>query len=157
MSEDHQARLAVPFGVLGLRTAGGRLLGIDFLSRDTGPLAPRDAFTARVVAQLQAWLTDARFVFDLPLAPGGTPHQRRVWDALCRIPPGSVSTYGDIARALGSSARAVGQACGANPIPIVIPCHRVVARHGPGGFMHQRAGAAMAIKDWLLRHERGTA
>lgn len=157
MTVPHTLRLPTPFAVLGVSTAGGALTGIDFLPADTEALDPRDALSARVAEQLTAWLADPRFVFDLPLAPAGTPFQRRVWEALLCIPPGTVTTYGELARALGSSPRAVGQACGANPIPIVIPCHRVVARHGPGGFMHQSAGGALAIKAWLLRHERATA
>lgn len=154
MSGRHQARLATPFGMVGIETESGRLAAIDFLPAKTPPLPPRDPFTAEVVRQLTAWFADARFVFDLPIEPGGTPFQRRVWQALQDIPRGAVLTYGELARALHTSARAVGQACGANPIPVVIPCHRVVARSGPGGFMHQRAGEALAIKDWLLRHER---
>jgi methylated-DNA-[protein]-cysteine S-methyltransferase len=150
----HQAKLATPFATLGIRTQGNRLIAIDFLPRGATPKAPEDAFTARVVEEIEAYLTDPRHVFDLPLCPGGSPHQQRVWAALRGIGPGEVVTYGELARRLGSSARAVGQACGANPIPLVIPCHRVVARRGTGGFMGQREGFALAIKEWLLAHER---
>ena len=74
---------------------------------------------------------------------------------MCAIPCGHVLTYGEIAAQLGSSPRAVGQACGNNPIPIVIPCHRVVAKSGMGGFMHHNGGFALDIKRWLLAHEGG--
>jgi methylated-DNA-[protein]-cysteine S-methyltransferase len=85
----------------------------------------------------------------------GTPFQRRVWHALRRIPSGCTRSYGELARELGSSARAVGGACRRNPIPIVVPCHRVIAAGGgAGGFMGQRSGDALAIKTWLLDHER---
>ena len=91
---------------------------------------------------------------DLALDLRGTTHQQKVWRRLAAIPRGQVSTYGDIAQAIGSSPRAVGQACGANPIPVIIPCHRVISKHGAGGFMHQSGGDALSIKHWLLRHER---
>ncbi|MEO1766866.1 methylated-DNA--[protein]-cysteine S-methyltransferase [Thiobacter aerophilum] len=157
MSGHYQAVIAAPFGVLGIRTQGQCLVAIDFLPHET-PLAwPREPFAARVVGEIEAYFGDPRHLFTLPMAPAGTAHQRRVWQALVGIPAGQVMTYGELARRVGSSARAVGQACGANPIPLVIPCHRVVARAGPGGFMNQSAGPALAIKDWLLRHERGAA
>jgi methylated-DNA-[protein]-cysteine S-methyltransferase len=101
-----------------------------------------------------AWLAlDAdgdRLAFDLPLAPAGTAYQRRVWQALCDIPPGVTRTYADIARAVGGSPRAVGGANGRNPIPIVIPCHRVVATTGIGGYS---GGDGPATKRYLLDHE----
>ncbi|MCP4042152.1 MAG: MGMT family protein, partial [Gammaproteobacteria bacterium] len=83
----------------------------------------------------------------------GTDHQLRVWNALGEIPPGETMTYGELARHLGSGPRAVGNACRSNPVPIVVPCHRVVSATGLGGFMGDTAGEPMAIKSWLLRHE----
>jgi len=89
----------------------------------------------------------------VPLAPvAATPFQRRVWAAMCAIPPGETRTYGELARALGSSSRAVGQAAGANPWPILVPCHRVVAVRGPGGYVG-KGEAGLAVKRWLLEHE----
>ncbi|TAM44799.1 MAG: MGMT family protein, partial [Gammaproteobacteria bacterium] len=78
-----------------------------------------------------------------------------VWNALQRIPAGKVLSYGDLARKLKTGPRAVGNACRANPIPVVVPCHRVVASNGKGGFMGKTGGKALVIKDWLLAHERG--
>ena len=90
--------------------------------------------------------------------PPGTPHARKVWQALCQIPVGETRTYGEIARDIGSSPRAVGQACRANPWPLFIPCHRAVpasgSRGGTGGYAGQRQGPLADIKDWLLDHER---
>jgi methylated-DNA-[protein]-cysteine S-methyltransferase len=80
-----------------------------------------------------------------------------VWDALCRIPVSETITYAELARQLGSGARAVANACGANPLPIVIPCHRVVAKSGLGGFMRGNEVASLEIKRWLLNHERSTS
>ena len=80
--------------------------------------------------------------------------QRKVWDALMRIPCGTVKTYGSLAREIGGVARAVGQACGSNPYPVVVPCHRVVATGGGlGGFARERGGFLLDVKRWLLTHE----
>ena len=84
---------------------------------------------------------------------GGTAFQRRVWRALQRIPLGEVRTYGELAVELDSCARAVAQACRANPLPILIPCHRVVSASGLGGYMGQIDGPLLEIKRWLLHHE----
>ncbi|HEX6266952.1 MAG TPA: methylated-DNA--[protein]-cysteine S-methyltransferase, partial [Burkholderiales bacterium] len=93
--------------------------------------------------------------FDLPLLIEGTPFQRRLWEALCEIPRGKTLTYGELARRLDGEARAVGQACGDNRLPIVIPCHRVVAANGIGGFAHATGGYLLEAKRWLLAHECG--
>ena len=100
-------------------------------------------------------LGDPRFVFDLPLRLAGTRHRLAVWEAMQSIAAGRTRTYGELAAELGSSARAVGGACGANPIPLVVPCHRVIAAHGGlGGFMgEKREGFELGIKRWLLEHE----
>jgi methylated-DNA-[protein]-cysteine S-methyltransferase len=150
----YQARLPTPFSVLGIRMERECLVGIDFLPSEERTLLPSDPFARRVCEQIEAYLCHADFDFDLPLALRGTEHQMNVWRALMQIPRGAGVTYGDVAKAIDSSPRAVGRACGDNPIPIVVPCHRVVAKQGTGGFMHQSGGEALAIKDWLLRHER---
>ncbi len=86
--------------------------------------------------------------------PIGTPFRRRVWDALSTIPVGESRTYGEMARRLATAPRAIGGACGANPIALVIPCHRVVGSQGAmGGFMNAVDGDPIAIKRWLLTHE----
>lgn len=115
------------------------------------PEAARHAVLARASAQLAEYFAGARRAFDLPLAPAGTAFQRRVWDALARIPWGQTATYGQVAARVGSAPRAVGGACGANPIPIVIPCHRVLAGGGrAGGYS---GGRGIATKAALLRLE----
>jgi methylated-DNA-[protein]-cysteine S-methyltransferase len=148
------AKVRTPFAVLGIRTAGGAVTGIEFLPLDASPLAPQDAIAKRAVAQLERYLADPGFRFTLPLAPAGTPFRQQVWQALLRIPVGASRTYGELARELHTAPRAVGGACGANPIAVVIPCHRVVGHHGAlGGFMNATTGDPLAIKRWLLRHE----
>ena len=94
---------------------------------------------------------------NLPLAARGTEFQHRVWRALQAIPPGETRTYGDLARQLGTSARAIGGACRANHCLIAVPCHRVIAKDGLGGFAGDIAGRRLAVKRWLLRHEGAPA
>ena len=89
----------------------------------------------------------------MPLAPAGTAFQQRVWAALQAIPTGSVLSYGELARQLDTAPRAIGGACRSNPIPILIPCHRVVSRQGLGGYAGEVEGELPGIKRWLLRHE----
>lgn len=150
---DYQAKLKTPFGVLGILSTDNALTGIEFLAPGTKPQPPRNTFAQKVSEQLSAYVADADFHFDLPLQPGGTAHQNKVWQAMCAIPRGQVRTYGDLAADIGSAPRAVGQACGNNLIPIIIPCHRVVGKSGMGGFMHHSGGYALDIKRWLLKHE----
>lgn len=117
--------------------------------------SPNPALAAEAARQLAAWLEDPTTRFELPLAAAGTPFQRRVWAAIAAIPCGETRSYGEIARELGSSARAVGGACGANPLPIIVPCHRVIAADGRlGGFAHSDGGFLLEVKRWLLQHER---
>jgi methylated-DNA-[protein]-cysteine S-methyltransferase len=147
------ARLPTPFAVLGIRTSGELLTGIEYLPRGVATLEPVNRLAARVCRQLGRYLDDPQYRFDLPFEYNGTPFQCKVWRAIHAIPPGGTLTYNDIAHKLRTAPRPVGGACGANRIPLVIPCHRVVASHGIGGFMHARGGAPIAIKQWLLRHE----
>ncbi len=99
-------------------------------------------------------MTEPNFIFDLCLHISGTTHQQRVWQAIQAIPSGKTSSYAEIAMQLHSAPRAVGRACGANRIPIVIPCHRVISKNGGlGGFMNASDGDPLVIKRWLLRHE----
>ena len=150
----YQAQLLTPFGVLGIRCIENALTGIDFLAPDTLPQAAATQFAQCVCEQLRSYIFDPDFHFDLPLRVNGTVHQNKVWQAMYSIPRGQTRQYGELARELASSARAVGQACGANPIPIVTPCHRVVSKAGLGGFAHHGEGFTLDIKRWLLAHEQ---
>jgi len=148
------AKLAAPFAMLGISTRGIKLVGIEYLPMDESELAPTDAVAERACRQLERYFADPQFRFTLPLAPEGTPFRLRVWDALATIPVGESRTYGEIARRLATAPRAVGGACGANRIALVIPCHRVVASQGSlGGFMGVVEGRPIDIKRWLLKHE----
>jgi methylated-DNA-[protein]-cysteine S-methyltransferase len=150
----YQVKLRVPFGVLGIHCEDEMLSGITFLASENKAKQPLDRFAREVCEQLQAYFEIADFQFDLPLKLSGTAHQLKVWQAMRDIPSGSVQPYGEISQLIHSSPRAIGQACGNNPIPIVIPCHRVVSKTGLGGFMHSTENSTLNIKRWLLRHEQ---
>jgi len=153
MLEAFQAKFPTPFAVLGIRTVGERLTGIEYLPKHAAILEPLNRVAERTCRQIERYLDDAEFRFDLPFEFCGSEFQRKVWLAVYCIPSGSTRSYLDIARELRTAPRPVGGACGANRIPLVIPCHRVLASHGIGGFMHARRGPALEIKRWLLRHE----
>ncbi len=144
-----------PLGRIVFTLRGDRLVALNLPgAAEAGAARPAGkGLAAEVARQLLAWLADPRFVFDLPLAPAGSGFRLRVWSALQAIPPGEVRTYGELARQLGSSARAVGGACRANPLPLVVPCHRVVSAAGIGGFAGHRTGPALAMKRRLLARE----
>jgi methylated-DNA-[protein]-cysteine S-methyltransferase len=139
---------------LGITTSRDTLCTIDFISARHKDRLPRYGLIGEVIAQLRAYFKNPAFEFSLPLASQGTTFQRRVWQKLQDIPRGHAWTYGVVAGYLGSSPRAVGGACRANPVSIIVPCHRVVASNGPGGFGGQTQGYKMTIKQWLLAHEQ---
>lgn len=149
----YQAIFTAPVGKIGLRLVGEAVSALDYLSVDTPELPPVDAAARSVATELQAYFNDPRAPLTVVLAPAGTVFQQRVWRALRTIPPGTVLTYGELATRLGTAARAVGGACRSNPIPIFIPCHRVVARRGLGGYAGEVTGDPLSIKRWLLRQE----
>jgi methylated-DNA-[protein]-cysteine S-methyltransferase len=151
----YAAVVVAPGFCLGVRCNDDEITEIDFLEpRDE--VAPASLLAKEAVRQLRAYLKNPRSGFSLPLAPAGTPFQRRVWAGIAAIPSGSTRTYGELAAAIASGPRAVGNACGANPYPIVVPCHRVIAANqGLGGFARNRGGFLLEVKRWLLEHERG--
>lgn len=156
MLEKYQAKYPTPFAVLGIRAVGERLTDIEYLPRGAATLAPLNRLAERVCRQVERYLDDPEFRFDLPFEFSGTEFQRKVWLAIYSIPSGRTLTYLDLANKLATAPRPVGGACGANRIPIVIPCHRVVGRNGLGGFMKAKDGFPLEIKKWLLKHESAT-
>lgn len=152
----YQAVIASPFPArpyLGLSLKDGRLNSIDFLGPDCEPFISGEEGVGHAVSSLQRYISLDSCDTQLSLQPEGTPFQQRVWRQLRQIPYGQVMRYGELAKALRSSARAVAGACRANPIPILIPCHRVIAASGLGGYMGATGGDELAIKQWLLQHE----
>ena len=156
----HVTRIATPIGELTLTASDTALTGVYFPKSRHGPppiLSTADAtgpaaeILKRARQQLAEYFARSRMTFDLPLAAEGTEFEHRVWDALRTIPFGATTSYGEIARRLGDArnARAVGTANGKNPIPIIVPCHRVIGANGDlTGF-----GGGIERKRWLLEHE----
>ncbi len=147
----YDAIVTAPFGAVGIAIQGVQV-AIELLphQHDAKPAAHKLA--TQIANQIAAYFANAHNDFNLPLIYKGTPFQRRVWQAISAIPCGRVLTYGEIALQIGSGPRAVANACGANNLPLVIPCHRVVAKNGLGGFM-QGNKDGIKIKKWLLKHE----
>jgi methylated-DNA-[protein]-cysteine S-methyltransferase len=142
-----QLSLHTPIGDISVSEDDGAIVSIDW---GWGSQQSETPLLRRARKQLHAYFDSELTEFDLPLAPAGTAYQRRVWQALCDIPYGATCNYLDIAHAAGGSPRSVGQANGNNPIPIVIPCHRVLATTHIGGYS---GGAGLATKRWLLALE----
>lgn len=152
----YNAVVTAPFGKVGVQVdaTAGFVREIVYLDDSIPAAAPDSALAEQAARQIERYLADPAAPFELPLADVGTPFQRRVWQAMCEIPLGSVLTYGALARQVGGVPRAVGQACGDNPFPLVIPCHRVVGASGLGGFSHHGGdGFYPRVKRWLLMHE----
>ena len=142
-----QLSLHAPIGDLTLSEEDGQIVAVDWgWGRDQTPTP----LLQRARDQLDAYFDGERLEFDLPLAPSGSPYRQRVWAALRRIPPGTTRTYQEIAREAGGSPRSVGGANAANPIPILIPCHRVVAVGHIGGYS---GGDGLPTKRFLLALE----
>jgi methylated-DNA-[protein]-cysteine S-methyltransferase len=149
------AIVSAPFGALGIRTESGVLRELVYLPSRFDEKAPIDPLAERVARQVERYFAEPDYRFDLPLAEVGTAFQRKVWSVISAIPSGDVLTYGQVAKMIQSAPRAVGQACGANWFPLVIPCHRVTASGGLGGFSHNddKTGFHVGVKRWLLAHE----
>lgn len=142
-----QLSLHTPLGPITIFEEGGAIVALEW---GWVPVQTPSSVLGYAREQLQSYFDGELTEFDLPLAPSGTPYRRRVWQALRRIPYGETRTYQDIAVKAGGSARSVGQANGRNPIPLIIPCHRVVAVTHVGGYS---GGDGLPTKCWLLKLE----
>ena len=146
-----------PIGPLLLVSDGAGLVEIGLPRRGAAAPPPPDAEQSKsklhaAARQLDEYFAGRRRQFDLPLHPSGTPFQLEVWGALLAIPYGETVSYADIARRIRRprAVRAVGAANGANPLAIIVPCHRVIGSHGDlVGY-----GGGLPLKRWLLAHER---
>lgn len=147
------AIIETPFARLGLRFYEGVLCGVEYLKLDAELKASSHPDALNTIDQINHYSRNAQHSFDMRISAKGTDFQQRVWQEMCRIPAGDVKTYGDVAKILSSSPRAVGNACRANPIPLIIPCHRIVSATGIGGFAGATSGYLTDIKRQLLRHE----
>ena len=141
------ASLSTPLGALCVTEEGGAITALAW----HGAFMPDDtALLRRALEQLRAYFAGELRQFDLPTRVAGTEFQRSVCAAIAAIPHGQTRTYGDLAKVLKAPAQAIGAGCGGNPIPIIIPCHRVLGTGGLGGFSGK---GGVETKVWLLRHE----
>lgn len=159
MKRSSEFTAVIPFGVpgcghlqLAISTTEKGLASIDYV-HDMAPRPPSSTLARQVVSQLESYFENPQWSFDLPLDISGTPFQQRLWHSLCSVPVGQTDSYGQLARNLLSGAQAVGQACRRNPVPVVVPCHRIVSRQGLGGYVGEVSGEKMQIKKALLIHE----
>ncbi|MEM8774270.1 MAG: methylated-DNA--[protein]-cysteine S-methyltransferase [Pseudomonadota bacterium] len=143
----YSATVSTPIGPLCVMSNGEAIVKLSWQSGGDADGRPE---LDEAVAQLEAYFEGRLQNFDLPLLVNGSDFQRQVCDAMSAIPFGETLTYGDIAKQTASPAQAVGTACGANPIPVIIPCHRVLAANGLGGYS---GSGGIETKVWLLRHE----
>lgn len=155
MNHDHYVAIAdLDIAVVGITADDDAVTGVDFLPQETATKDTDNPVTSRFIEQFKYYLSDPESVdLDIPVKVQGTEFQQRVWDALKCIPAGTTMTYGELARQLNTGARAVGNACRKNPVPLIVPCHRVVSSQGLGGFSGDRNGGWTAIKRKLLAHE----
>ena len=124
--------LVTLIGPVSVEERGGNIVSVGW--QNVEPENSDSPVLKQAVCQLNAYFARELTEFDLPLAPAGTSFQQRVWSTMCEIPHGDTWTYGELAARAGTAPRAVGGACGANPIPIIIPCHRVLSAGGSGGY-----------------------
>lgn len=141
-----QATVPTPTGPVTLTEEDGYITRVEW----GGKASDQTELLERAKGQLMAYFDDPQSLFDLPLRVNGSDFQQSVCDAMRAIPVGNTRTYGEIARVLEVPAQAIGQACGGNPIPIIIPCHRVLGANGLGGFSGQ---GGVETKVYLLKHE----
>ena len=146
--------IASPLGLLRLAVTSAGITTLSLASGKSGNMDNPSPLVRRCMVELQEYFAGKRQTFTVPLTGAGTPFRRKVWAEAAKIPFGQTATYAEIAKRIGSprATRAVGQALGANPIAIIVPCHRVVATHGKGGYAW-----GLVRKDKLLAHEKKVA
>lgn len=155
-SQEFDYILPSPIGNLGLSVSAKGIRCLSYMKAKEQVRLPRDGLAKKVFLQLQEYFELRRTSFNLPIDIVGTKYQNKVWTEVATIAYGESRTYGDIAQSINSGPRAVGNACRRNPIPIIIPCHRVVKKSGLGGYCGSVVGKEIQQKDWLLRHEIDT-
>ncbi len=148
--------LPTPIGNLGLILAAKGVRKLSYLNTKQNVRLPSHGLAEKLYQQLMEYFELRRTSFDIPIDIEGTSYQKKVWNEVASISYGQSRTYGDIAQSINSGPRAVGNACRHNPIPIIIPCHRVVRKTGLGGYCGRVVGKEIQQKDWVLRHEVDT-
>lgn len=150
--QQHNAVISSPIGKLGVVVVVNKLVKIAFLPWQTPTFVTHNVVVQQTVEQLKEYFCHPGARFKIPLGVGGTPLQQKVWQTIQKIPCGKTVTYGELAQKIATGPRVVGNACRCNPIPLVIPCHRVVAATGIGGYCGNKD--YLLIKRWLLNFEQ---
>lgn len=154
LNTTHYGTLLTPIGDLGFLYTPTHLLKIDFAPEHSKAADFNDPFWQRIVHEVHAYFLDPTHLIDLPYnTQDATPFCNSVWTEMKKIPMGQTRTYGELAEKVKTSPRAIGNACRHNRLPLLIPCHRVLAKAGQGGFFGARTGHWLNIKAWLLKHE----
>lgn len=153
MDAKFEALIIAPFGAVVISLQANQL-AINLLTASPSQenIYSAQPLVKQAYTQIMQYLQQPSSPFNLPVAVHGTPFQQRVWQAIAAIPVGKTATYGELANQIGSGPRAVANACGANKMPLIIPCHRLLAQNGIGGFMQGKQDG-LKIKRWLLAHE----
>lgn len=142
-----------PDFVIGVSCDESMIFSMAYLPTTTPKVKAKNLLAAECYAQIDDYFAKKRTTFDLPLAHSKTAFAKRVQQELLKIPYGQVQTYGEIAQKLKTAPRAIGGVCRANPHPLLVPCHRVVALNGLGGFMGSDKAHVLEVKKYLLQHE----
>jgi methylated-DNA-[protein]-cysteine S-methyltransferase len=142
-----------PIGLIAILTKNDKLIRVQFDARPFPHAVILTPLNERLMKDMETYFVEPNHQFEVEMDLQGTPFQKRVWEAISKIPPGTTLTYGQLAAQCGSSPRAVGNACRANPVPVIVPCHRVIAKDHIGGYVGHMNGEALDIKKWLLEHE----
>lgn len=154
MEKNFDAVISAPFGSVGIRAQDDFLVGVELIPQALAEKQSSLPFVQDISNQVRQYLNNPDATLNAPYAVKGTHFQKRVWQAIADIPSGQTLSYSELAEKVGSGPRAVANVCGANQVPLFIPCHRIVAKNGIGGFM-QGNTHGLKVKQWLLEHERG--
>lgn len=149
----HDCVIASPIGKLGLLIVNNKLAGIQFLPAKSSVRRTSNSAVRQTVNKLNKYFRNPKLQLEIPIQIQGTLLQQKIWRFLQKIPSGKTVTYGELAQKIGTGPRIIGNACRRNPIPLVIPCHRVVAAVGLGGYCGQANNRFLKTKKWLLMHE----
>jgi methylated-DNA-[protein]-cysteine S-methyltransferase len=149
----HDCVIASPLGKLGLTITNNKLAKVQFLPSNIRLFVAQNSIARQIAIKIKKYFCNPKLQFKLPIQIKGTPLQQKIWKVLQKIPCGKTITYGELAQKIGTSPRVIGNACRRNPIPIVIPCHRVVRATGFGGYCGKTSSDFLKIKKWLLVHE----
>ena len=146
------AEVNSPIGLLALSCQEGKLIKIELGAIYNSIKHTHESCLIVACQQIKQYFFNPTLSFHIPFVLMGTSLQKAIWHEISTIPCGETKTYGQLAKNLQTHPRIIGNACRANPIPIIVPCHRVVAANGIGGYMGQE-GCYLRIKAWLLQHE----